>query len=71
MTTAAPPTTRVYRIPSERAKDVVYEVRLFGEKTALCTCPDSRYRRRECKHVLAARWFERLLELNPEHRRAV
>ena len=40
----------VWEVPSATDPDVLYSVDV---RNGTCTCPDSRYRGRRCKHILA------------------
>jgi hypothetical protein len=44
-----------YTVASQWNPGINYIVRLVGEDSDYCTCPDSRYRKIECKHFLAVR----------------
>ena len=45
----------VYLMPSATNQDVHYSVDI-GRGT--CTCPDNRYRRKRCKHLIAAQLLQ-------------
>lgn len=50
--------TTVYDVPSATTPGTVYHVAVFADGTLDCDCPDSTYRRRQCKHqrrVIATR----------------
>jgi hypothetical protein len=45
----------LYRVRSEMHPGIWYDVALDPSGTGWCSCPDHEYRRRECKHIRAAR----------------
>ena len=50
--------TTVYRVASATTPGRAYRVALFPDGALDCDCPDSTYRRRQCKHqrqVIATR----------------